>query len=206
MYFNELFTIGAVLLLGCMSPGPDFVAVTSQALGTRRAGLRVALGIATAITCWAALSVFGLTVILARIAWLYELVRWVGAAYLIWIGAQLLLAAVRHGDDGDDKGPVTRAAAPAGVRRGFVLGITNPKSAVFFSSLFATLLPATAPAWVYTAVVGLAAATAFGWFALIAVAFSTPRVQAVYRRLQRAIDGLAGGLLTLIGLRLAFTD
>ncbi len=62
-------------------------------------------------------------------------------------------------------------------KRGFLIGITNPKSAVFFGSLFATILPAHAPDWVYGATIALAAGTAFGWFMAVALAFSLGRVQ-----------------------------
>ncbi|MGB7755931.1 MAG: LysE family transporter [Salinisphaera sp.] len=85
-------------------------------------------------------------------------------------------------------------------KRGFLIGITNPKSAVFFGSLFATILPAHAPDWVYGATIALAAGTAFGWFMAVALAFSLGRAQRWYARVRRAIDTVMGALL---GLRLA---
>ncbi|MES1953114.1 LysE family translocator [Salinisphaera hydrothermalis] len=197
----ELATLATVLLLGCISPGPDFVAVTSHALADRGSGLRIACGIATAITLWAALSVAGLAFVLSRIAVLYELVRLAGAAFLIYLGIRMLVTTWRRRPS--TVAPMRAAPRPGSFKRGFLIGITNPKSAVFFSSLFATILPAHAPDWVYGATIALAAGTALGWFVVVALAFSLGRVQRVYARARRGIDTVMGTLLTMLGLRLA---
>lgn len=200
-FVPELFTLGTVLLLGCISPGPDFVAVTSHSLADRRSGLRIASGIATAITLWATLSVAGLAFVLSRIAVLYDVVRLAGAAFLVYLGIRMLLSTWRHGASA--VAPMRAATKQGSFKRGFLLGITNPKSAVFFSSLFATILPAHAPGWVYGATIALAAGTAFGWFMLVALAFSLGRVQRLYVKARRTIDTVMGALLTMLGLRLA---
>ncbi|RJS91857.1 LysE family translocator [Salinisphaera sp. Q1T1-3] len=201
-FIPELAMLGTVLLLGCISPGPDFVAVTSHALADRRSGVKIACGIATAITIWAALSVAGLAFVLSRVAFVYEAVRLAGAAFLVYLGIKLLWSA-RHG--ATDGPPRLAAATTQGsFRRGFVLGLFNPKSAVFFSSLFATLLPADAPVWVFAATIALAAVTAFGWFLAVAFLFSVGRIQSLYRRARRVIDATMGVVLAALGLRLAF--
>lgn len=200
-YLPELVTLGSVLLLGCISPGPDFVAVTSHALAERRSGLRIAHGIATAITLWASLSVAGLAFVLSQVALLYEAVRLVGAAYLVYLGVSVLWSARRRPAK---QMPMQAAMKRGSFRRGFILGMTNPKAAVFFSSLFATLLPAQAPTWVYGTTIALAAATAFGWFTVVALAFSIGRVQQLYGKARWGIDIATGTLLSLLGLRLAF--
>ncbi|AWN15030.1 LysE family translocator [Salinisphaera sp. LB1] len=200
-FVPELATLGTVLLLGCISPGPDFVAVTSHSLADRRSGLRIACGIAAAITLWALLSVAGLAFVLSRVAVLYEGVRLAGAAFLVYLGIRILVS-TWHG--GPAATAPTRVATKHGsFKRGFLIGITNPKSAVFFSSLFATILPAHAPAWVYGATIALAAGTAFGWFIALALAFSLGRIQRLYAKARRGIDTVMGALLTALGLRLA---
>lgn len=198
-FIPELLTLGTVLL-GCISPGPDFVAVTSHALADRRSGLQIACGISIAITLWAALSVAGLAFVLSRFAFVYAAARLLGAAFLVYLGLRMLWSAWR----GADAAPRLRAVTNRGsFLRGFLLGIGNPKSAVFFSSLFATILPAHAPAWVYGATIALAAGTAFGWFMVVALAFSLGRIQRLYAKARFAIDTVMGTLLTALGLRLA---
>lgn len=201
-FIPQLATIAVVLLLACISPGPDFVAVTSQSLVDRRSGLRMALGIATAIVVWATVTIAGLALILARVDGLYEIIRLVGAGYLLYLGIQLLITSWRNGHAAH---AVTTRASRGSVRRGFVIGITNPKSAAFFSSLFATVLPVDAPVWVYLAAIAIAGIVATGWFSILAIMFSVGRVQSLYQGARRWIDAIMGGVLSAIGLRLALS-
>lgn len=199
-HIPQLMTIAVVVLLGAMSPGPDFVAVTSHALTSRRAGFQVTLGITAAVLIWAALAVFGLGVLLAEIGWLTMTVRLAGAFYLIYLGARILLS-IR-----DKPAPITidvvKTGAPAW-RTGFLVGITNPKTAAFFGSLFITVLPLNAPLAVRAATLIVIGLVALGWFGFVALIFSTEQVRAVYGRIRRPIDALLGVILVTLGLKLA---
>lgn len=200
-HLPHLMTIALVFLLGAMSPGPDFVAVTSHSLASRRAGFQVAAGVTAAIAVWAALAMFGLGVLLLQIGWLYMAVRLTGAAYLIYLGARILLS-VRH-RPAPMAIDIVNAGAPAAWRSGFLVGITNPKTAAFFGSLFITVLPLDAPLWVQAAALVVISLVALGWFGLVALIFSTDRVRTVYGRIRRPIDALLGTILVTLGLRLA---
>lgn len=83
------------------------------------------------------------------------------------------------------------------------MGLTNPKAAAFFGSLFVTLLPAHAPMWVHGATVATVAGVSICWFSAMALLFSTDRVQRGYRKLRRPIDAVMGAVLVGIGARLA---
>lgn len=91
-YLPQLAAVAGVMLLGCVSPGPDLIAVSSHALTKRRSGLFAAFGIATSHALWALLAVFGLGLILAQVAWFYGAIRIAGAVYLIYLGAKTLLS------------------------------------------------------------------------------------------------------------------
>lgn len=200
----QLMTIALVFLLGAMSPGPDFVAVTSHALASRRAGLQVAIGVTAAILIWAALALFGLGIILVRIGWLYTAIRIAGALYLIYLGVKILLSTRRA------PAPMAisaaKAASSAVWRTGLLTGMTNPKTAAFFGSLFVTVLPLNAPFGVRAAALMVIGFVAIGWFGFVALIFSTGRVRAAYARIRRPIDALLGAILVGLGLRLALTQ
>lgn len=204
-YAPQLFALAGVFLLACVSPGPDFIAVTSNALVSRSRGLGVAVGTAIACSIWAALAMFGLGLLLTQIAWLYEAIRLIGAAYLIYLGVKMLLGARRPYGALQDAAATIEANSRSPVRIGFTVGITNPKTAAFFGSLFVTILPADVPALVQVTAIGIVAAVAFGWFGLLAFMFSTPRVRSAYATLRRPIDALMGVILVGLGLRLATT-
>ncbi|MFC3340342.1 LysE family translocator [Paracandidimonas soli] len=228
-YLPQLLTLSGIILLACASPGPDFVAVTSHALHDRRAGMFVGLGIACAVILWAALAILGFGLLIKEMFWLYETIRVAGAVYLSYLGIRMLASALKKcphaapsacshprgrflprerpgGKKTPSEGDIVRAsAASAGQawRRGLLVGLTNPKTATFFATLFVTLLPAGAPAWVYISVVGLTGAITGIWLGLLAAFFSVKGVQSVYMRIRRPVDALMGAALLGLGMRMA---
>lgn len=209
-YLPHLATLAAVMLLACVSPGPDFVAVSSHALAGRRSGVFVALGVALGCVVWALLAVFGLGLLIARLEWLYWLVRLGGAGYLLWLGARMLwsarhpaqTAALAMAEPGAARVPAQGLAA---LRTGFLVNMTNPKAVAFFGSLFVTILPAAAPGWVHGASVAVVGAVSAGWFCALACMFSARRVRGAYLRLRRPVDALMGAALVGLGARLAIS-
>lgn len=202
-YLSQLFTLSGIVLLACISPGPDFVAVTSNALNDRRSGVFVGLGIACAVVVWATLAILGFGLLIKELFWLYEAIRLVGAAYLIYLGTRMLMASfkARNGEPRVDDVP--RIGAQQAWRQGFMVGITNPKTATFFATLFVTVLPVGAPAWVYVSVVALVGLITAGWLGLLATFFSVGRVRSVYARMSRVVDAVMGAALVCLGIRLA---
>jgi threonine/homoserine/homoserine lactone efflux protein len=88
-------------------------------------------------------------------------------------------------------------------REALLVQLSNPKVAVFFGSVFLTLLPADAPQWLYIAVPAIVFADEFVWFALVALLFSRNAVRGFYRRARIWIERLTGGVLAALGLTLA---
>lgn len=215
-----------VWVLAVMSPGPDFLVTVRYATGrSRRHGIVVGLGVCSALTIWAAGSALGLAVLLARLSWLYDLIRYAGAAYLLYLGVRILWAD-RHAGSGADGAAADGVAAdgaaagtapdagvgpdplrPAGLwpawRAGFLTNIGNPKAAVFFGSLFGALMPAHAGAGLRLFTVAAMLAVAGGWFSLVAVLFGLDVVARGYRRMRRWIDRAMAAVLVALGGRLA---
>ncbi len=143
---SALAALFAVHLLVVASPGPAFLAVSRTAISTSRAaGVVAAAAMATGALIWAVATLFGLHVLFAKAPWLYDAMRLGGAAYLIYLGLGMLRGAWRGG------AIAAEVAVPAGHRtflRALGVQLSNPKAAVFFGSIFVTLLPAEAPLWV----------------------------------------------------------
>ena len=202
-YLPQLLALSGIILLACASPGPDFVAVTSQALSERRSGVFVGLGITCAVAIWASLAVFGFGLLIQQFFWLYEGIRLAGAAYLIYLGARMLMAALRTRAGSQDIAQAPRLSARQAWHRGFIVGITNPKTATFFATLFVTLLPVGAPLWVYVAVVAVVAFITGTWMCLLASFFSVGIVRTTYARIRKPVDALMGTALVGLGMRMA---
>lgn len=202
-HLPHLVTLAGIILLACASPGPDFVAVTSFSLKDRRAGMLVGIGIACAVAMWATLAILGFGLLIREMFWLYEIIRLAGAVYLTYLGARMLIAAIKSTPADMQQSAVAATTSGGAFRRGLLVGLTNPKTATFFATLFVTLLPAAAPAWVYFAVVAIVFVVTCTWLCLLAAFFSVGRVQTVYTRIRKPVDALMGAALLGLGIRMA---
>jgi threonine/homoserine/homoserine lactone efflux protein len=207
-YLPILLQIAVVYLVAAMSPGPNFFMITQLSLaGRRRLGAASALGVGTASTIWAALAMLGLATVLQKIDWLYNGIRIGGAIYLIYFGFKLLQSSAKRGETpviADTPPPAADSAAHFRAwRTGLVTCLTNPKSCVFWTSVFATTFPQHAPLWFYGVVLAMISTLSAGWYGSVAVMFATERTQRGYRRLRRPIDGLCGAVLVGLGAKLA---
>lgn len=148
-----LVYVAAVLVL-TVTPGPSVLMCisTSVQFGPRRA-LTAALGSTTAIVGIMVLSALGLGAVLAASETLFTLLKWLGAAYLAYLGVTALLArasafAVPQAGDSPE--------APKKLFvRGLMVGASNPKALLFFGALFPQFINPTAPQWPQFLVLGL---------------------------------------------------
>jgi threonine/homoserine/homoserine lactone efflux protein len=125
-----LFTLAAVTLL--VIPGPAVLYIVTRSVDQgRAAGLASVCGIHVGTLVHVAAAAMGLSALLVSSATAYHAVRWLGAAYLIWLGVRRLLA--KDEPSGSAKGP---DASRLGLRRifaqGVVVNVLNPKTALFF--------------------------------------------------------------------------
>lgn len=198
-----LLSILGTTAIGAMSPGPSFVVVVRASAGfSRRDGLAAALGMGCGGLVFAGLALAGLQALLMQVEWLYLVLKVAGGAYLmylgyrIWRGARTPLATT-NGDG---------AGAGSGWRKSFAIAfatqISNPKTAIWYASVFAAFLPNPIPGWMFWAVPPLIFALEAGWYTIVALAFSAARPRALYLGAKLWIDRCAGGIVGLIGGRL----
>ncbi|TWE10976.1 RhtB (resistance to homoserine/threonine) family protein [Pseudomonas sp. AG1028] len=207
MYWMEFFTVALIHLLAVASPGPDFAIVVRESVAHgRRAGVFCALGVGTGIFVHVAYSLLGIGLIVSQSIVLFNALKWLAAAYLLYIGFKALRAQPAA------PGAVQeQAAAPARTPRGgFVTGFVtnglNPKATLFFLSLFTVVINPHTPLLVQGGYgVYLAVATAL-WFCLVAMLFSQQRVRDGFARLGHWFDRLMGAVLVGLGIKLAFTE
>jgi threonine/homoserine/homoserine lactone efflux protein len=200
-YSSDLIVIAGVVLLGCISPGANFLVVTSRALTvSRRAGLLAGAGVALASLTWASLTLAGLALVLQHAAWLLTALRLAGAAYLIHVGVRTILGARQPVPAQGAAGPGTPPWRD--LWSGFLTSMSNPKAAAFFASLFVVTLPVGAPPWLYGMTLAIVVTVSAIWHCGLALAFSLGPVQRAYRRSKTTVSIVVGGLLIALGLRL----
>ena len=131
MGLGELAAFLGVSLIVIVTPGQDTaLTIRNTLLSGRRGGLSTALGVASGQLTWALASSAGLAAVLLASRPVFTAIRLAGGAYLVLLGAQALLAAVR----GRSHAPPTRRRGAA-YRQGVLSNLGNPKMVVFFTSL-----------------------------------------------------------------------
>jgi threonine efflux protein len=143
------------------------------------------------------LALLGVNAFFASLPGLRFALQIAGGIYLCHVAVRLW----RSGTSGKE-GQSERLAPWAAFRRGFLTNILNPKSALFFGSIFATALPHDPGAPLLAAATALVFVNALLWHTFLAVAFSHSRVQLAYIRNSRLLNRIAGALVGTFGLRL----
>jgi homoserine/homoserine lactone efflux protein len=141
--FHLLLLYALTDLVACLTPGPAVLTVAGHALaGSRRGAAGAIVGINAGNLLWFALAGAGLSALVTALPALFAILRWIGIAYLLWIGIQ----AWRHAD-----APMAVRAArrPAGFRRGLMSAVavqlSNPKALLFFTVILPPFLNPAAP-------------------------------------------------------------
>ena len=191
------------LALLTLLPGPDVAVVTRLALSRgRAAACRGSLGIVSGLLVWGLLTVAGLAALLAASATAYAVVKYVGAAYLIFLGVQAIAQSRRPGVAPSAAG--IRSGSTGDFRVGLVSNLLNPKIAVFYTGLLPNLVPSGAPQSV--TLVGLVLAhclLSLAWLSLYA-AFVLRASGLLQRpRVRQGLERLTGVVLIGFGVRVA---
>jgi threonine/homoserine/homoserine lactone efflux protein len=197
-----LLGILSALLIGAASPGPSFVLVSRIAVTSSRSdGLAAALGMGVGGAIFATLAVIGLVTVLLQVDWLYFALRLLSGLYLIYLGIRIWRGASQPLDVREET-----SSRSSTILRSFSLGLvtqlSNPKTAIVYASIFAALLPATAPTWLFLSLPPLVLALETSWYAIVAVAFSTRRPRSLYLRYKLWLDRAAGAVMGGLGARI----
>jgi RhtB (resistance to homoserine/threonine) family protein len=207
MYWMEFLTVVLIHLLAVASPGPDFAVVLRESVTRgRRAGQLCALGVGMGIFVHVAYSLLGIGLIVSQSIILFNALKWLAAAYLLYLGIRALCS--RCAASGTMVEP--RSLPPRSPRGAFIAGFItnglNPKATLFFLSLFTAVISPNTPLLVQAGY-GLYLALATGaWFCLVALLFSQRRVRDGFARMGHWFDRLMGVVLVGLGIKLAMTE
>ena len=200
--FFSFLAVGAVAV---MVPGPDSFVVLRTALADgRRAGTWAAAGSAAGNLVWGAASVLGVSALLAASGSAFAVLKLAGAAYLVVLGVQALLAAARGELLAEDGPRESALSSRAAFRRGLVSDLLNVKVGLFWTALVPQFVTADSSALLPPAMVVAMASMAFGW--LTAYAYLAARMSRTLqrRRSSMAVNGTVGAVLVALGARLAY--
>ncbi|WXL26915.1 LysE family transporter [Ectopseudomonas mendocina] len=207
MYWAEFFTVALIHLLAVASPGPDFAVVVKESVTHgRKAGRYCAWGVGCGISIHVLYSLLGIGLIVSQSVVLFNALKWLAAAYLLYIGIRALQAKPAAGDAERLYAEEGERSPRAAFVSGFVTNGLNPKVTLFFLSLFTVVIDPHTPLHMQASYgLYLVLATAL-WFTLIAQVFSHERVRSGFARMGHWFDRLMGAVLVGLGIKLAFTQ
>ena len=198
-----ILTITGINTLGLMSPGPDFImAVRNSLTYSRKTGIWTALGFSAGITVHIAYSLLGLAIIISQSIVLFNTIKYLGAGYLIYIGIKSLRSrsGIINIGEQEKKEDIPWYQA---FKIGFLTNVLNPKASLFFMSLFTFAIAPETPNWVMAILVGIMILSTALWFSLVSIFFTQHHVQKVFNKFQGIFNKTFGGLLILLGLKVA---
>lgn len=197
-------SLAYIVFIGAMvSPGPDLLMVMRHSLGHHtKAGVLTAAGIALGNIVHAGYCIGGIALLISQSAVLFNLIKWLGAGYLVYVGIQSLRS---KGMDlsrvGEDAGSIESRKA---FQSGLITNLSNPKAIMFFMALYTQMIGPDVPLPFQLIFAAVSIATAFSWFSLVAFLMGRGGVRRAYSRASKWIDRIFGGFFIVLGAKLAF--
>ena len=201
IYF--VLALASANLFMIMLPGPDFVLTIKNTLkGGRLCGMATALGIAFGIAvhvtyCW-----LGVATLIHNSTIFSTLIRWLGACYLIWLGARSLFETGRAQTDSlsANAGQPHSITVGSSFLNGFLTNLLNVKALLYFLSVFSVAVSPNSPIWVHISLALAFVLSALIWFNLLTIIINSTYIRRGLYKYEWIISRGAGTVLIVLGL------
>lgn len=205
-YLFEWSTLMVVFAIAAITPGADFALIVRQALVYgRKNAFATSFGIGMALLFHASYTILGLGVIIAKSLILFNIVKWLGVAYLFYIGVKSIMS---HGTTGLKTENKRKSNSKQSIEKaflsGFAINVLNPKAVFFFISIFSTFVSPFTPMAVKFCYGLTLSSLLIGWFVLVSIFMTTPTVRSLYYRASKWVDRLCGIVFIAFSIRLIF--
>lgn len=188
-------------LMATASPGPATLAIAGTAMsGGRQNGLAIASGVTTGSWIWSISAALGLGAIMLANAWAFEVIRYLGACYLLYLAFKSARSAFSNNSD-LVVAKIDSQSLSTCYLHGLGLHITNPKAILFFGALFSMGIPPGASAWALVVVIVSVGIQSFLVFHGYALLFSHAGMIQKYKRMRRWFEGVFAIAFGLAGIK-----
>lgn len=207
-YLIELASLMAIFSFAIVSPGADLAMVMRQAMvHGRRQAIITSFGVGTSLMFHVTYTILGLGLIISQSIYLFNIVKWLGVAYLIYIGIKALRAGKTEMPAAEDEISGCARKSEQTALKAFTLGFAanalNPKPVFFFLSIFSTVVHAHTPVAIKFGYGLVMASCLIAWFVGVSLFMTTPRMRAAFARASQWIDRTSGVVFIALGIKLA---
>ncbi|MGF1741815.1 LysE family transporter [Vibrio profundum] len=205
-YFAGIATVTAIAMVMVISPGQDFAMISRNSLlYSRKAGLMGALGISAAVWLHVTYSLAGIAFIILHTPVLYGAIKYTGAAYLAYLGIKALFSKKEGSNSTEIKEKSEAISNFTAFRAGFISNALNPKTTLFFLSIFTQVVTVDTPLSIqvlYGVIISIAHLI---WFSLVAYLLSTKAVLRKVDKVKVWVERVMGTMLCLLASKIALT-
>ncbi len=210
-YIAGLILVYIVFMGAMVSPGPDFLMTVRNALGfSARAGVFTAAGIAMGCLVHMTYSIAGLGLLISQSVLAYNVVKWIGAGYLIYMGWHALRSKGMNPEDMKrdhlTDGTTGRIKSDGkAFMNGLWANLLNPKATLFFVALFSQMISPDIPVALLAVFCLFCGLTIFAWFSGVSFVMAIPAIRRGYARSSKWIDRTFGAFFVALGMKLALS-
>lgn len=212
IYFWNWLTFIGIFFIAVISPGPDLVMVVRNSLSfSRRAGIYTALGLSISILVHVTYTLLGLATIISQSILAYNVIKWLGAAYLIYIGIQALSSQGMSQKAFSDSLKEGKKEAPQTISNnrafvcGFLTNLLNPKATLFFLAVFSQIIEPETPLF-WKLLSGVSASVIIAsWFTGVSFFLTGEKMRNSFLKFSKWVDRFCGAALIALGIKLALS-
>ncbi|MHC1547437.1 LysE family transporter [Phyllobacterium sp. K27] len=204
-YMYEFLGLMAVFSIMIVSPGADFAIVVRQSVvHGRRSAIMTSIGIGSSLLFHISYTVLGLGLLVSKSLLLFGLLKWAGAAYLVYLGIKALRAPAMEAPAGVVEN-VTQKRISDGrsFLLGFVTNALNPKAVLFFLSLFSALVSHETPVFIQAGYGVFMALALIAWFVAVSTFFTIQSVRDRFISWGKWFNRVTGMVFIGLGIKLA---
>ena len=198
-----LLTICVLHFVAQLSPGPDILLIAKSSASTSRANtLKIILGISVGIVVWVVLTLLGFTVLIEQFLWIQQVLMLVGGLFLARMGWAMLTGGLKQRKQNlvPEDVEVTGLDTKNYFMLGLMTNLANPKTLIYFSSVFSLALSSAASGHLKTQLALIIPVQTFMVFTGLMLILSMPKIKQAYQRSGSYIDIISGGLFLLFAL------
>lgn len=201
--WTTLFAVGSLWLVAVIVPGPNLFILIQNALLNRVSSFFIVLGIAFGTAIWALSGLLGITLLFQTAPWVYILFKILGGGYLIYLGVKLFVTSFKTTEIKEQK-KIMRS-----YKKSFFVGtltnLSNPKTALFVTSLFVTTVPQNPSLILGSLTILTMVLISLFWYGLVAYFISMGGFTKIYNRVQKYIDRVVGTIFVSFGGSILFS-
>lgn len=200
---NELYVVISISALAVISPGSDFAMVTKNTVSYgRSAGYLTALGIAMSTWVHTLYCLVGIAVIISKTPLLFSSIKYLGIAYLLYIGVSTFRA---KPSPQQTSAEINKTTLISSLKQGFLSNVTNPKTTLFYLSLFTMVVNKNTPLIVQIMYGFIICVLHLIWFGLISYLISHPKIKNTFDNNITVVNKLIGIVLISLAIKVFFT-